>query len=472
MGYDRLSGLDTAFLCLDSRSAPMNLGALTIFAPSQAVHPTRLVELLRDRAGRIPRLRQRARSMLMPLGAVQWVPDPDFDVSRHVHAHHLPRPHDPNQLTEKVSELISRRLELDRPLWELHVLTGLPGGRFALLAKLHHALADGAGAVMIGLGLMDGFTRPPVTEIPEPSTVGSNTFDLALDMARRALGSVRPVNGTVPALDRLPAKARQVQESFGIAASVMRGARPPAVASPLLATPSPDRQLATLRIGLDAIKEVRAQHGGTNNDVLLALLSGALRDWLLRRGEPVDGRTVRTLVPVNSRGRADGRTGGQPDGRAGAGNQLSGYLCDLPVGEPDPVRRLVLVREAMDRNKEAGTRQGAGALPMLAERVPAALHRVAMPLMSGGAAFLFDTVATNVQLPRVSLAFDGAALQEIYPVVPLAAGHALAVAFCGYGDAVHVGLCGNADALPDLHTIADGFDGALADLRELCAQSA
>jgi diacylglycerol O-acyltransferase / wax synthase len=360
MGYDRLSGLDTAFLCLDSPAAPMNLGALAVFNPLQPVHPPRLVELLRDRAARIPRLRRRPRTMLVPFGAVQWAPDPEFLVERHVFAHHLRHPHDPDQLTDKVSELMSQRLDTDRPLWELHVITGLAGGRFALLAKLHHALADGAGAVMIGLSLMDGFTHPPAVDESIPGPFAGVT-DAVTDAARRG---ARLVNDSAAALaaipeqarrvcGAIPEQARRVRESLDIAAAVVRGARPPEPTSPLLTAPSRERQLATLRIALSEIKRVRAYYGGTTNDVLLAILSGALREWLLTRGEEVDGRTIRILVPVNQRSRS---------GTADTGsNQLSGYLCDLPIGEPDPVARLQAVRDAMDRNKEAGPFRGATA---------------------------------------------------------------------------------------------------------------
>src|SRR5205807_642963 len=146
MAVDQLSGLDTAFLCLDSPSTPMNMGALVIFTPRSPMHPTRIVELVRERAARVPRLRQRVRSPLFPLGAARWSEDPSFDVTEHVIAHHLPRPHDDSQLTGYASAAMAERLDPTRPLWEIHVITGLAGGRFALLAKLHHALADGAGA--------------------------------------------------------------------------------------------------------------------------------------------------------------------------------------------------------------------------------------------------------------------------------------------------------------------------------------
>src|ERR1700753_264857 len=147
MASTQLSGLDTAFLCLDSTSTPMNIGALALFAPKQPVHPTRIAELLRVRAERIPRLRQRVRASLLPPGVARWVDDPDFDAADHIHTHHLPRPHDAGQLTDYVANIMNVRLDPGRPLWEIHVITGLPGGWFAILPQLHHALADGAGAL-------------------------------------------------------------------------------------------------------------------------------------------------------------------------------------------------------------------------------------------------------------------------------------------------------------------------------------
>src|SRR5262249_27789328 len=152
-----------------------------------------------------------------------------------------------------------------------------------------------------------------------------------------------------------------------------------------------------------------------------------------------------------------------------AGNQLSGYLCDLPVDEPDPLRRLALVRAMMDGNKEAGPGRGPGALPVLADRLPAALHRVVMPMVGQCAPLLCATVVTTVPLPSVPLTFDGAVLREVYPVVPLAPGHALGVAFSPYRGTVHVGLHANARALPDVGLLASTLSGTLCTLGEMCA---
>lgn len=437
---NQLSGLDTAFLCLDNSATPMNIGALAEFAPPTPVHPGRLVELIRERAQRIPRLRRRVRMSLVPFGTPRWVDDADFDVSAHVFSHHLHRPRDEAQLTTLVADLMAERLDPRGPLWQLHVITGLPGGRFALLPKLHHALADGAGAVLLGLALLDGGAGLARAE-PEPRTV--------------------PLTERLRAATDWAEHGRALRGTADITGAVLRHARPAMPASPLLARTSGERVLARLRLDMHDIKRVRLRHGGTTNDVLLAVLAGALRDWLLTRGDEVDGLPVRALIPVNKRcrTRADGT----------AGNQLSGYLCDLPVGEPDPVRRLAAVRAAMDANKEGGPQRGPGALPVVADMLPAAVHRFATPVIGQCAPLLCDTVVTSVPLPGVPLAFDGADLREIYPVVPLAAGHALGVAFSSYRGTVHVGLHADARALPDISGLADALFGGLGFLNELCA---
>ncbi len=435
MAATQLSGLDTAFLCLDSAANPMNIGALALFAPHQSVHPTRIASLLASRAQRIPQLRQRVRSSLVPLGA-RWVEDPDFDVAAHIHTHHLPRPHDAGQLTDLVGGIMGNRLDPNRPLWEIHVITGLPGGWFGLLPKLHHALADGAGALAVGLGLLDGFDSP-------------------------APNKDQPAQG-IPGIGAMLRELRSsTQQAIDIAGSVLRSARPAPQASPLFAKAAGERKLATVRLDMADIKQVRMRHGGTTNDVLLAVLSGALREWLLKRGDEPDALSLRALVPVSQRCRGRGANT--------SGNQLSGYLCDLPVDEADPIRRLAIVRAMMDGNKVAGPSRGPGALSLLADRLPAALHRVVMPMVGQCAPLLCDTVVTTVPLPSIPLTFDGAELREIYPVVPLAPGHALGVAFSPYRGTVHVGLHANGGVLPDVDLLADTLSGALGSLSELCA---
>lgn len=462
MPIDYLTGLDTAFLSLDTPAAPMTIGAIATFAPRQPVHPRRVVELLRARCALVPRLRQRVQANWLPTPAARWVSDRDFDVDRHVFAHHLPRPHQTDQLTDQVMRIMAQRLDPDRPLWEMHVISGLTGGRFAVLAKLHHALADGSAAVLLGLSLLDGFTpaaTPPAeSEPPENDPAGRRPAQAALQWLREP---GRLLGDSMAAAAALPKYARHARQTADLASSILRNARALEPTSPLVAPVSGERRLATLRLDMDDIKQIRSRHGGTTNDVLLALLAGALRNWLIDRGDRVLERPLRALIPVSQRGRAGDQRG--------CGNHLSGYLCDLPICEPDPVRRLAAVRASMDANKEAGAHRGPGALPLFADRLPPAVHRVATPLLSRGANLLFDLVATNVPLPSLPLTLDGAELREIYPVIPLAAGQALGVAFCGYRGTVHIGLHANASALPDVDRLADTLAGGLTELQRLCA---
>jgi diacylglycerol O-acyltransferase / wax synthase len=188
------------------------------------------------------------------------------------------------------------------------------------------------------------------------------------------------------------------------------------------------------------------------------VVAGALRHWLVDRGHFVDDLTLRALIPVSTRVR-----GGDRD----AGNQLSGYLCDLPIGEPDPVARLHAIRVEMDRNKATGTRRGPGAIPVLADALPAALHRLVTPMVGRCAPLFFDTMVTNVPLPAIPLHLDGAELQELYPLAPLAPDHALGVALSRYRNSVHVGLHACSAALPDLERLGEAVHRSVADLRGL-----
>jgi diacylglycerol O-acyltransferase / wax synthase len=408
--------------------------------------------MLGERAQRSPRMRVRVRSSWFPPGQARWEEDPEFSADDHVHTHHLPSPGDRGQLGELVSELLAEPLDLTRPLWELHLIAGLDGGRFAVLVKLHHALADGATAVELGLGLLDGFEAMP--QKPRRSPPKREAFDLA----QVASGLLRRPEETfrqaLNAAGDLRHVAQQTGEALDIVSSMLRNARLPIPTSPLSARPSSARRVELLPLDLRDLRRIRKRHGGTTNDVLLAVVTGALRRWLSTRGHPVDELNLRALVPVS-----------HLQGQAGeAGNRLSGYLCDLPVSEPDPAKRLQAIRASMDRNKASGPLRGPGAFPLLADRVPSAVHRVATPVAGLGAGLLFDTVITNVPLPDMPVALDGCGLQELYPVVPLAAGHALSIAASQYRGTVHIGLQANRAALPDIEKLNESLSTAVDEL--------
>ncbi|WP_190814202.1 wax ester/triacylglycerol synthase family O-acyltransferase [Saccharopolyspora pogona] len=453
MKTGEVSALDWAFLCLERDAAPMHLGAVAVFAPRRPVHPGRVAGVLAGRAAQIPRLNLRVRSSWFPPGHAHWEEPSDFHTRDHVHTHHLPSPGGREELAVLVAELNALPLDLSRPLWELHVITGLDGDRVAVLVKLHHALADGCGAVEAGLGLLDGFTPdPPPQQTTPPADPLLNAAWRAvtrLSRPHRLLGDALSAAGDLPAT---------VEQTVGIASAVVRNMRLPAPDSPLHARASAARRVALIPIERRDMRRIRTRHGGTTNDIALTVLTGALRRWLATRGHPLDGLTVRALVPVNHRSREKSR----PDN-----NQLSGYLCDLPVGEPDPVTRLRIVRAAMDRNKSAGPLHGPGAFPVLAGRMPPLVHQLTSSLAGHSAGLLFDTVITNVPLPGIPVSLDGAPLRELYPLAPLAAGHALSIAVTPYRKFVHIGVQANRCAVGDLEKLSEALPHAVAELDDL-----
>ncbi|MFE3172514.1 wax ester/triacylglycerol synthase family O-acyltransferase [Amycolatopsis sp. NPDC059090] len=417
-----LSSLDVAFLCLSRETAPMQMGVALVFAPEEPVDPDRLAGLLARRAAEIPPLRRKIRAGLFPPGSATWVDDPDFQAVKHIHHHRLTTLYDPDPLPEFAARWIAEPLDPHRPLWELTVVTGFPDGTFAILLKLHHALTDGAGAYAVTVGLLDGLPLPePAAAIPQPRT--------PMDAVRDTL------------------------ETAGIASSVVRAARPPCL--PLAAPATAERRLGFARLASADLRRIRRTHGGTTNDVVLAVLSGALREWLINRGIRAAGRSVRALIPVSVRGRAAEQWGG---------NKLSGYLCDLPIGMDDPVRRLAEVRAEMTRNKAAGPSRGAGAFPLLADRMPAALHWLGTRTAGLAAPLLFDLVVTTVPVPPARHALAGAPLTEVYPFVPLAPRQAVGIAVAPYRDSVHIGLQANADAVADLGSLRDAVAKSAAEL--------
>ncbi|HEY7596000.1 MAG TPA: wax ester/triacylglycerol synthase family O-acyltransferase [Actinophytocola sp.] len=426
----RLSGLDVAFLCLETRTRPMHLGAIGVFRPAGPVDLGELRELLASRAAATPLLRQRAHPVWFPPGGAEWRVDDRFRAAEHVRGYHVP---DRRTFEAYASGWMATPLDLSRPPWEIHVVTGLPDDEFAVLLKLHHSLADGAGAVEVAGRLFDQSApaRPAPPSLPP---------------------SLQP--SLPPTLDLLS----QGRELLTRAGTVLLAARRPPAPS-LVTGSSARRRLAFVRLDLDDVRQIRKQHGGTTNDVALTVVAGALRQWLALRNKPVDGVTLRALIPVNTRAR----------GGADGANRLSAYLCDLPVGLADPLERLRFVRSAMDRNKAAGPSAGPGAVPILANLIPSALHRVCTPAAGAAAPLLFDTVVTNVPLPPRGLALAGAELREVYPFAPLAAGHGLGVAISAYRDSVHIGLQADHDAVPDLDVLAACLTKAANTLHERCA---
>ncbi|MGZ9929330.1 wax ester/triacylglycerol synthase family O-acyltransferase [Streptomyces sp. NC-S4] len=435
MATEHLSPLDLAFWRIESADHPMHLGALAVFRAAGPGAAERAAGLLAARCAAVPRLRRRIRDVLLPVGAAAWSPDPGFDPARHVF---LVRT-DESVPHAAAGPLMARPLERALPPWEAHVLAGPDPDSFAVLFKFHHALADGMGALALAATLFDEATapRPPARPVPE----------------QRGGSVLRRLPGV------LAARVQDVGQALEIGAAVARAGLPLGVPAALTAdsTGSGARAVAGLALDLDEVNLVRKGAGGTVNDVLIALVAGALRRWLAQRGDPEPwGAGPRALIPVSRRR--------GPGGSGGAGNRLSGYLLRLPLAESDPLRRLDSVRAAMDRNKDAGPARGAGAVALLADHVHPLGHRLGGPLVAQAARLLFDILVTSVPLPSFTFTLGGSPVREVYPLAPLARGQSLAVAVSTYKGTVHYGLVADAAAVPDLAALAGALRAELDEL--------
>ncbi|MGW2336379.1 wax ester/triacylglycerol synthase family O-acyltransferase [Streptomyces sp. NPDC001685] len=444
MTSDLLAPLDLAFWNIESAEHPMHLGALGVFAAHTPTAGAHAADLLAARAAAVPGLRMRirdawrARGLLrapFSFGGAAREPAPDFDPLDHV------RLHAPTaDFQAAAGRLMERPLERGRPPWEAHVLPGEDGVSFAVLFKFHHALADGLRALTLAAAVLDPMDLPARRPRPE-----------------------LPARGLLPDVRGLPDVVRgavsDVGRALDIGASVAVSTLATRSTPALTAEPSGTRRTAGVVVDIDDVHLVRKAVGGTVNDVLIAVVAGALRRWLDERGDGSEGVAPRALIPVSRR---------RPRTAHPQGNRLSGYLMRLPVDDPDPLRRLAAVRSAMDRNKDAGPHRGAGAVALLADHVPALGHRFAGPLVAQAARLWFDILVTSVPLPGIPLKLGGHPVAEVYPFAPLARGQSLAVAISTYRGGVHFGLVADARAVPDLDVLARSITEEVAALITAC----
>lgn len=457
---DRLSPLDVSFLYLEEPTTAMHVGGVSVLRPPAdgTFDYERLVELISERIGLIPRYRQKVKWVPGHLANPVWVDDPDFDVTYHVRRSALPKPGSPEQLRELVGRLMSRQLDRNRPLWEIYLVEGLANGEAAIVTKTHHAMVDGRSAMDIGALILDVTPEPRETDAVEWRP-GREPNRIALvagavtDLVRRPVAAADAVR--LGAMDVKTTAGRLLRGAGGVLSAARLTMRS-APDSPLNVTIGEQRRFGMAATALDDYKRVRKAHGGTVNDVVLATVSGALRAWLLTRGEPVTPATsVRAMVPVSVR-----EAGAQGDG----GNKVSSYFVDLPVGEPNPVVRLHQVSYAMKAHKDSNQSIGAEAIIALAGFAPPTLHAMSARLGSTMTRRLFNLVVTNVPGPQFPLYAAGAEMLSVYPVVPLAKGQAVCIGLTSYNGGVFYGLNADRDAMPDVDVLAQCIEESLAEL--------
>jgi diacylglycerol O-acyltransferase len=457
---DRLTSFDTSFLANEKGNAHMAIGALLVCAgspPSEADFLTHI----RSRVHQLPRLRQRLLYPPLGLGTPFWVDHPGFDIHRHVRRVALPAPGTEAQFRDLVGQLLAPPLDRSKPLWELVLVEGFEDDRFAIVYKTHHAMADGISAVDIGMLLFD--VEPNEAPAGEEAPWAPGRAPSRPALAWRA-GS-----GIVGTLARFwrwlgralrdpgPARGRAADGLAGLWEVTWNLARP-APAVPFNTPIGPERSFCWASFDLADFKAVKNALGGTVNDVSLTVAAGALRRWLLERGQRVDGVELKALVPVSIRTENE---------HGELGNKLTAMRGPLPVGVADPAQRLRTVSAAMDSLKASKQPLGAEAIWGLNDW----FRDFAPPLLLGPTAAinfstrLFNLLVTNFPGPQVPFYVLGRELTAIHPVGFLAQRHALAIAILSYNGRVSFGLLADPAALPDAERIAAHLAASVEELR-------
>ncbi len=458
---ERMSTLDAGFFFMEDENVPMHVGSVAVFEGPPPAYGD-LVRLLVGKLPQVPRYRQRVRTVPLHLGRPVWTDDEHFEVLYHVRHTAVPGPGGDEQLRNLAGRVFAQRLDLAKPLWEMWLVEGLRDDRWAIISKVHHCMVDGVAGWDLAAALLDVTpdTPPPVLGSWTPERAPSTAW-LVVDGLRDAVVEPLQQLARVPALARnLPTRQEVLDFGRGLPSSVRRLASP--AARSLNGPSGPHRRWEWAQAQLNEVKLVRTAFGGTVNDVVLAAVTRGFRDLLAGRGELSDGAVVRSLVPVSVRAESE---------RGTLNNRVSAVLVSLPVGEPDPLRRLARLRDQMDDLKSSRQAVGAQALTELAGFAAPTLLAMGSRLTFRFPQPMMQTVTTNVPGPRIPLYMLGRQMVEIHPYVPIAYNLRISVGIFSYLDQLNFGINADFDAVPDIGVLSKGIRDGFDELVQ-CAASA
>jgi diacylglycerol O-acyltransferase len=466
MSPDRLSPQDASFLHVEDDVSHMHIASVALF--EGPVPPfDEVVAMIQAKLDLVPRYRQRVQFVPFDLGRPVWVDDPHFNLDYHLRHTALPSPGGELELRQLVGRVMAQQLDRSKPLWEIWVVEGLEGGRWAMLSKTHHALVDGVSGtdlLTVVMDLSQDAERPvgPAEWIPAPTPSG---LDLIVDALAGVLVSpyelVRAARAHTRTVLRMARDAAEV--ASGLVA--MGGLARPTPHSSLNGPLGPHRRYAWASTSVEDIKTVRREIGGSFNDVVLACITNGFRELLLSRGEDVD-RVVRSLVPVSVRPRD---ASGKAVGDGTFENKVSAMFAELPVDIEDPLLRLRTITEQMKDLKDSKQALAGEALTSMSGFAPPMLLALGMRLATRAAQRNVNTVTTNVPGPQFPLYAAGRRMVRAFPYVPLASQIRIGVAIFSYDGEVNFGITGDYDSTPDLDVLAAGIEEGMTQLLKAAA---
>jgi len=459
----RLSSQDAAFLYFEREETPMNIGSVAVF--QSEIPYEKFVKNIEDKIHLIPRYQQRIIPAPLNLSHPTWEWDPDFDIRRHIMPVRLDPPGDMAQLRQLASRLFEGKLSRDKPLWELFLVHGVEGGRSALVSKVHHCLVDGVSGIELLMIVMDVSPNPPPPPppaepapekvIPDPISRFVNAmFDRMADNLRTTADVQKAL---LSAIDN-PASLRSLNRALETALPYFLR---PGRRAPFNKPFSGERVQSWNECSFAEVRAIRQAQGGTVNDVVLAILGGALSRYYEAHGLETEGQVARILTPVNVR---------REDERGSLGNRISMLLVEVPLGVRDPIERLNIIRERTDNLKRNHVADGIELLSDSLSNIPPMLGALlgTLPAPPNNVA---NMVCTNVPGPMIPLYSVGHRLEAHYPMVPIAWEMGVGFAITSYNQKLYFGLMADTAAAPDVERLGDFLAQAYVELRSAAGVS-
>ncbi len=451
-----MSAIDSSFLHVEGDNAPMHIGGVSIFAGPPPEFAA-LRDMVAGKLGLVPRYRQKVRFVPLAAGSPVWVDDPHFFLDYHLRHTALPAPGTDEQVRQMAARVFSQHLDRNKPLWELWMVEGLHGGRWALLSKVHHCMVDGEAATDLMSVMFSDTTGLAEDRDWSPAPEPSDIEILGRTVARMAspAGQLEAVRAALRAPRDTLRTAGETARAALAAGPSMRLASSSSLTGPI----GPHRRWSWASVRLADVKAVRAGLGGTVNDVVLTVITNGFAQLLRSRGEELaPEQVVRTMVPVSVRRRGE---------RGVYNNRVSAVFASLPVGVEDPERRLSRIRAEMDGVKESKQAVAGDVLSSLSGFAPPLLLALGSRLVTRSPRLNMHTATTNVPGPQQPVQTLGRRMLESYPFVPVVGSIRIVVAIFSYDGGLYFGVTGDYDGAPDIDVLTAGVERGMSELLAL-----
>lgn len=455
-----LGPVDTAFFYAETPNNPMNLGALTIF--EGRIDFDKLVKLIDARIAQAPPYQRRLVQAPFRLGPPTWVFDTRFYIGNHVFRHSLPEPGTDEQLQALVGHIVSRALNKDKPLWEIHMIGGLKNHRTAVLFKVHHCMVDGLSAIDLFTMLMDFSPNPNVPaekplymppDMPTTATLLRDAFIFDIPTKIDVAQKVREEVGILAEVLSSPEKRRKALVGLAyLASDSTRLIRKLAINGPS----SGQQVLVTAEFPLDEIKMIRKVKSASVNDVMVSILAGAVRSYVGPRGDRLDSDYVRLLVPVNMRVPGEEHT---------YGNRISLLPIDVPLHIEDPLERLAAVTDFSHHMKESSLSNTLDLALTLPSLLPAVLQPMVWKVAPQVFSLLAHTWCTNVAGPPVPVYMIGHELKQVFGFFPLNPNMGMACVIASYNGKISMTAVIDKTIIPDFVFFQQAIEDSYKMLR-------